>query len=78
MRTPLSNITGREKRGHSPNTAASKEETLKSDPTSENSSTRENPLESKTEPPKGTQTSVGGEAEEANANGDTTGIRRLT
>jgi len=45
MGAPLSDIIGREKRSLSPNTITPKEETLKSDPTLENSGVGENPSE---------------------------------
>jgi hypothetical protein len=73
MGAPHFDIIGREKRNLSPNAAAPKEETPKGfDPTSEKSSARENPLESKSEHPKEALTAFGGgaEAEEAIAKGD--------
>lgn len=63
MGAPHSDVTRREKRSLSPNTAAPKEETPKeSDPTSEKLSAKENPSESKFEHPKGTLTASGGGA----------------
>jgi len=61
MGAPFSNIIRREKWSLSPNAVAPKEETLKSDPTTDSSGAKENPsenpLESKFDHPKGALTS---------------------